>query len=408
MKTPFSTSIMLAVLTTAMYGQNINNTLGSTGVFTVKDGSTTFLSLNQADGYLSLTNSLTLAATSGSTIGVIYKGTDRFIHNYGSTNTFVGKNAGNFTMGGTVAEGISNTGLGEQVLMSLTTGSNNSAVGYAALASNTTGHWNTAVGASALAFNTDGAANSAFGHYALRVNTSGQSNSAFGKNALMANTTGPYNSAFGYASLASNVTGRDNSAMGYSALFSSVGDSNTAYGYYAGSNITSGSNNTLIGHSAQPNSGTASNQITLGNNAITALRCNVTTITSLSDARDKKNIRDLPLGLDFLMSVQPRLFNWDRREWYGTDKADGSKMQESPTAGFIAQELDETQTKADAEWLNLVLKSNPDRLEATPGNLLPIMVKAIQELKHENNSLKAELEALKRVVHALDSKLAVQ
>jgi hypothetical protein len=165
-------------------------------------------------------------------------------------------------------------------------------------------------------------------------------------------------------------------------------------GYYAGSNLTTGSNNTIIGYNAEASSAIVSNEITLGNSSVTTLRCQVATITALSDARDKKNIRDLPLGLDFLMSVRPRLFNWDRREWYD-GKADGSKMQENPTAGFIAQELDEAQTKEHAEWLNLVLKSNPDRLEATPGNLLPIMVKAIQELKIRNEALRNELVTLR-------------
>jgi len=73
-------------------------------------------------------------------------------------------------------------------------------------------------------------------------------------------------------------------------------------------------------------------------------------------------------------------------------------MQAMPTAGFIAQELDEAQTKAQSEWLNLVLKSNPDRLEATLGNLLPVMVKAIQELKSENDVLKKELATLRASV----------
>lgn len=68
----------------------------------------------------------------------------------------------------------------------------------------------------------------------------------------------------------------------------------------------------------------------------------------------------------------------------------------TPTAGFVAQELDEAQTNARAEWLNLVLKSTPDRLEATPGNLLPVVVKAIQDLKNENDLLKAEIVALKQ------------
>ncbi|HRQ55649.1 MAG TPA: hypothetical protein PL018_15435, partial [Ignavibacteriaceae bacterium] len=75
---------------------------------------------------------------------------------------------------------------------------------------------------------------------------------------------------------------------------------------------------------------------------------------------------------------------------YDDNISDGSKIMEEPTAGFIAQELDEVQTTENAEWLNLVLKDNPEKLEATPGNLLPIIVKAIQDLKKENDELKAQ------------------
>jgi hypothetical protein len=89
---------------------NITNTLGTGGAFTVKDGTTTFLSLGQSDGYLSLAKSLTLSLTTGSVVGVIYKGTNRFIHDYTGSgtdgnNTFVGVNAGNFTLQIVTAEG---------------------------------------------------------------------------------------------------------------------------------------------------------------------------------------------------------------------------------------------------------------------------------------------------------------
>ncbi len=163
-------------------------------------------------------------------------------------------------------------------------------------------------------------------------------------------------------------------------------------------NITTGTNNTLIGFNAQPSAANVSNEITLGDGYITSLRCHITSITALSDARDKKNIHDLSLGIDFLMKLKPRLFNWDKREWYKDKKSDGSKMQKTPTAGFIAQELDEVQTKENAEWLNLVLKNNPEKLEATPGNLLPVMVKAIQELENKNNELKAKNEKLEEKI----------
>ena len=147
----------------------------------------------------------------------------------------------------------------------------------------------------------------------------------------------------------------------------------------------------------QPSSPTAIDQITLGNSFVSSLRCNVQTITSLSDARDKKNIKDLTLGLEFITRLKPRQFNWDRREWYEEGLSDGSKIQEEPTAGFIAQEFDEIQRSENAEWLNLVLKDNPDRWEATYGNLLPVMVKAIQELsiKNEELTIKNEKEITK-------------
>ena len=129
---------------------------------------------------------------------------------------------------------------------------------------------------------------------------------------------------------------------------------------------------------------------------------------SLSDVRDKKNIKDLSLGLDFLMKLKPRQFNWDKREWYDNNKSDGSKMKETPTAGFIAQELDSAQTIANAEWMNLVLKDNPEKWEATSGNLLPVVVKAVQELNQkceslesENKELKNEIESLKEIKEKL-------
>ena len=476
---------------------SINNTVGSGGSFTIKDGSTTFFTVSQANGFAGLTKSLSLPVTAAdSTLGVIYKGNQRFIHDYqasGTTglNTFFGVNAGNFTMSGVGSQASYNTGVGRTTLSAITTGSwnsalgygslaantsgysnsalgyyalganttghENSAFGYAALTANTTGYYNSAFGYVALGVNTTGTNNDAFGYYSLYANTTGNSNAAFGVYSLYYNTTGASNAAFGLASLLKNTTGNSNSSFGVSALFSNttgsdnvavgrdamsanttggqntamgrkalytnstgfqntaVGDSalygntgnyNTAIGFNAGSQVTSGANLTLIGIDANPSSGTATNEITLGNSYVSTLRCNTQTISSLSDARDKRNIRDLPLGLDFLMTVKPRLFNWDRREWYKDGKPDGSKMKEEPTAGFIAQELDTAQMNAQAEWLNLVLKTNPERLEATSGNLLPVVVKAIQELKAENNSLRTENNLLKDRLTSLEQQVA--
>lgn len=340
MKTPILATLFAVFLASSLYGQsgNINNTLGDGGSFVIKDGSTTFLSLDQTNGLLSLARNLDLPnTTQESSGGVIYKGTVPFIHDFRASNTlglntFVGLSAGNFLMSGTSGPPSDfasyNTGVGYSSLTSLETGSHNS---------------------------------------------------AFGARALLNVTEGYRNSAFGF-----------NAGLGIY-----VGSANTIVGFGAGTNTIGGSNNTVIGNGAQVSSSAASNEITLGNSSITSLRCQVTSITALSDLRDKKNIQDLPHGLDFLLKVKPRLFHWDMREWYDKGTADGSRMRESPTAGFIAQELDEAQTAANAEWLNLVLKTNPDRLEATPGNLLPVIVKAIQELKIENDQLRKEISDLR-------------
>ena len=58
-------------------------------------------------------------------------------------------------------------------------------------------------------------------------------------------------------------------------------------------------------------------------------------------------------------------------------------------AGFIAQDFQQLQKDNDAEYLKLVMDSNPDRLEASYGKLIPILVKAIQELSLEVETLKS-------------------
>lgn len=396
-----------------LYAQHITNTLGTSGLFKIKDNVNTYFTLTQSNGYIELTKSLKLQETSDLNTGVIYKGSIRFIHNYeksGSSgnNTFVGINAGNFTLGGaSFGDGSSNTALGYFALNKLTTGYGNTAVGTNSLSFNTSGYYNIAIGNSSLSGNTSGAYQVAIGPEALVSNTTGANNVAISYLSLSSNTTGLNNIGIGNNSLSSNTIGWDNIAIGKQTLDNNIdgnkntgignvtlgnctGDNNTALGYGSASSLTTGSNTIVIGYNAQPSSATVSNQITLGNNSISSLRCNVQTITSLSDMRDKRNINGLSLGLDFIMHLKPRQFNWDRREWYDDNSSDGSKMENDPTAGFIAQELDSVQNEFSAPWLKLVLKDNPEKWEATYGNLLPVVVKAVQELKTENDKLKQE------------------
>jgi hypothetical protein len=57
--------------------------------------------------------------------------------------------------------------------------------------------------------------------------------------------------------------------------------------------------------------------------------------------------------------------------------------------GFIAQDLKKSQEDINlAETLKLVYEENPEKLEASYGKLIPILVKAIQDLSKEIKILK--------------------
>jgi hypothetical protein len=130
--------------------------------------------------------------------------------------------------------------------------------------------------------------------------------------------------------------------------------------------------------------------VTLGNNVITALRCNVQSISSLSDERDKTDwdYESIP-GREFINELSPGYFTWNRRD---------KSMQGVRAVGFSAQQLLATQTKFKADPLNLVLTSNPDKLEAAYSNLIVPLVKAVKELSDKNDDLQKQLDEIKQLL----------
>lgn len=152
----------------------------------------------------------------------------QFAHAFGTGSTFIGQNAGNFSMSG---------------------------LGY-----------NTALGAYALASDATGSSNTANGFNSLNLNTAGAYNTAFGATSLYNNTTASYNTAIGTLALALNCLHVSGSC---------AGGNNTAVGYQAGvtgtaanGNIT-GANNTFIGYQSGPGTSTQLNNASaIGANAL--------------------------------------------------------------------------------------------------------------------------------------------
>ena len=181
-----------------------------------------------------------------------------------------------------------------------------------------------------------------------------------------------------------------NTAVGHGAMTSiDGGTSNVVIGYNAGNTITSGSNLIVIGANASPISATSTDEITLGNGSIETLRVGTTTLTSLSDGRDKTNIEDTQYGLDFLMKLRPVDYTWRRRILEPGDA--NNPKNGKRRSGFIAQELLEASGEDGNQVLDLVYDVNPERLEARYGNLIPSMVKSIQQLENKVRMLEDRL-----------------
>ena len=280
----------------------------------------------------------------------------------------------------TGSNGDQATAIGTRALK-VNNGVYNTAVGHDAGLSNTSGQFNTLLGALAGKLLDATTANTAIGYSALAGSNGGSGeNTAVGALCSANLTTGSYNVANGTYALSANLTGNNNVSIGHRSLDAHLGSNCVAVGKDAGTNQTTSDNTISIGYNAQPSTITVDNEITLGDANITALRCNVTTIASLSDRRDKSNIEDLPVGLDFINALNPVKFDWSRR--------DGS-MEGAKDIGFIAQDLDSVQDEYNiADYANLVLKENPDKLEASYGKLVPVLVKAVQELSSEVARLK--------------------
>ena len=296
-------------------------------------------------------------------------------------------NSGSIFLDGNHPTGINNIALGNAAGSSLGAGAlDNTLIGNAAGQNVSTGTRNTVVGAGACS-NVLGTVvnNTAVGFNALKnagsSPGSGDWNVAIGDEAGLSITSGRQNVIMGN-SAGTWLNGTGSTAIGFEAgnNFPNTGSNNVYLGYRAGNNITSGSSNTILGSGATASSATVNNEVTLGNSSVTTLRCQVTSITALSDARDKKDVEDANIGLDFINDLRPVKFVWDTR--------DGAK-KDIKEVGFIAQELDEVQQKHGVEdHLQLVLKNNPDKLEASQGKLIPILVQAIKDLKKEIDELK--------------------
>jgi len=112
-----------------------------------------------------------------------------------------------------------------------------------------------------------------------------------------------------------------------------------------------------------------------------AIASTSTSITAISDERLKENIVDLETGLSEVMSLKPRRFDWKENE--------GSN--EKNVAGFIAQEVETVLPDLIGDFKHEELE---DAKAVKMGDMIPTLVKAIQEQQTLIDDLKTRIEAL--------------
>ena len=107
-----------------------------------------------------------------------------------------------------------------------------------------------------------------------------------------------------------------------------------------------------------------------------------------SDGRYKQNVVSLQSGLDVIEKLNPVTFNWKDHDIHN--------FESGTQVGFIAQEVKEV--LADTPYLDSVIKRNELKRDdgsveefygMADAKLIPVLVKAIQELKAEIDLLKA-------------------
>ena len=134
----------------------------------------------------------------------------------------------------------------------------------------------------------------------------------------------------------------------------------------------------------------------LGSSSIAFTNAYVDNIVSVSDRRLKENIKDQNLGLDFINKLRPVSYNMI--------DDDDKKVHN----GLIAQEVEEVLAESGIsldETSTVMYNSEADKYRMNYIEFVSPLIKSVQELKAENDSLKQTNDALLARLEALEAKV---
>ena len=315
--------------------------------------------------------------------------------------------------------GFANTVVGSCAGRCMSTGNSNTAVGFCSLRCTTSGVGNVGIGAAPLQCHTTGDYNIAIGSGAGRLVTTGNDNIAIGRISLYCTSTlAPPSSNIAIGASAgqcvdcgsSNIliggtagsrirNGCHNVALGVLAMGNGRcdGGCNTAVGYQAGSScstgVAAGCNNVALGYNAgrsrlfQSDNSSGGfvdmntptvlcDHIIMGNKAHTCAMIQIGW-TTVSDCRDKSCFKEVPHGLDFVNALKPTEYQFKKSR--DSEETDGITRY-----GFLAQDV----LGLEGDSPVVANATDPEKLKYTEAHMVPVLVKAIQELSAEVKRLK--------------------
>ena len=275
-------------------------------------------------------------------------------------------------------------------------------VGKSCGAANTTGQYNVAMGTDTFSANTTGNNNTAVGWQSMVSNTTGTNNVAVGKQAMDSLTTGSSNIGIGIQAGGSLTTGGSNVAIGQNAMDHGIntttGSQNIVIGDYSDMSAVDGNNQLVIGYNVTC---VGNSNFTFGDGTTDSnIAFGATTITAPSDVRLKEDIQDEEVGLDFINELRPVTFRWKKAKDVPSEMkvhnpdSEERVMNGKYNHGFIAQEVKKVIDNYDLkDGFDMWTEDETDgRQRIGEASLMPIMVKAVQELSAEVEELKKQLE----------------
>jgi hypothetical protein len=179
-----------------------------------------------------------------------------------------------------------------------------------------------------------------------------------------------------------------------------------------------------MGHSAGCNVTTQADVINIGtssNNTTASTACigggcvMATSFTATSDCRSKKNIKDLPYGLDFINLLRPVSYKWkpqaDKLDKDGNliERGERNHIHQRTMFGLLGQQVKESLTKLGLNYNDFAGYQDKEEEHGPSGwtpsyteedktvslaydDFIAPLIKSVQELSAEVTELKAQLK----------------